>query len=132
MAGEVDLMIDQPSGVLQGLMQSGKVRAVAVMQPNRHPLTADVKSATEFGLALETPLRGWQGIAVRTGTPQAIIQKLSASLAAAVASPDFKKKMEQLQLELITSTSPDAFQKHYLSELARWGAFIKKHKITAQ
>ena len=132
MAGEVDLMIDQPSGVLQGLMQSGKLRAVAVMQSSRHPLTANVKSAPEFGLTLETPLRGWQGLGVRTGTPPTVVQKLSASLAAAAASPAFKKKMEQLDLELITTTSPEAFQKLYLTELARWGAFIKKHKITAQ
>lgn len=132
MAGEVDLMIDQPSGVLQGLMQSGKLRAVAVMQSSRHPLTANVKSAPEFGLTLETPLRGWQGLGVRTGTPHAVVQKLSASLAVAAASPAFKKKMEQLDLELISTTSPEAFQKLYLSELARWGAFIKKHKITAQ
>ena len=132
MAGEVDLMIDQPSGVLQGLMQSGKLRAVAVMQSARHPLTPNVQSAPEFGLTLETPLRGWQGLGVRTGTPPAVVQKLSASLAVAAASPVFKKKMEQLDLELIATTSPDAFQKLYLNELARWGAFIKKHKITAQ
>ncbi|MBC7709299.1 MAG: tripartite tricarboxylate transporter substrate binding protein [Rhizobacter sp.] len=132
MAGEIDAMFDQPSGVLQGLLQSGKLRAVAVMQSSRHPLTPNVKSAPEFGLTLETPLRGWQGLAVRTGTPPAVVQKLSAAIAAAVASPAFKKKMEQLDLELITTTSPEAFQKLYLSELTRWGAFIKKHKITAQ
>ena len=83
-------------------------------------------------MTLETPLRGWQGLAVRTGTPPAVVQKLSAAIASAVASPAFKKKMEQLDLELITTTSPEAFQKLYLNELARWGAFIKKHKITAQ
>lgn len=132
MAGEVDVMIDQPSGVLQGLTQSGKIRAVSVMQATRHPLTPEVKSAPEFGLTLETPLRGWQGLAVRTGTPPAVVQKISASIATAVASPAFKKKMEQLDLELIASTSPEAFQKLYLGEFARWGAFIKKHKITAQ
>lgn len=132
MAGEVDMMIDQPSGVLQGLMQSGKLRAVAVMQSSRHPLTPNVKSAPEFGLMLETPLRGWQGLGVRTSTPPAVVQKLSASLAAAAAAPAFKKKMEQLDLELISTTSPEAFQKLYLTELARWGTFIKKNKITAQ
>ncbi len=131
-AGETDVMFDQPSGVLQGLVQSGKIRAVAVMQNTRHPLTAEVKSAPEFGLTLETPLRGWQGLAVRSGTPPAIVQKISASLAAAVASPAFKSKMEQLDLELISSTSPESFQQFYMAEVSRWGAFIKKHKITNQ
>ena len=131
-AGEIDLMLDQPSGVLQGLVQAGKIRAVAVMQGTRHPLTPNVKSASDLGLKLETPLRGWQGLAVRSGTPPAVIQKISASIAAAVASPAFKKKMEQLDLELVTASSPESFQKLYLSELSHWGTFIKKHKITNQ
>lgn len=131
-AGETDLMFDQPSGVMQGLIQAGKIRPVAVMQNTRHPLTPSVKSAPEFGVQLETPLRGWQGLAVRSGTPPVVIQKISASIASAVMSPAFKKKLEQLDLELVTNSSPESFQNLYLSELSHWGMFIKKNKITSQ
>ena len=130
--GEIDMMFDQASGVMQGLVKSGRLRIVSIMQDKRVVAISEVKSAPEFGLSLEVPLRGWQGIAVRSGTPPAVVQKLSAAIAAAVASPGFKTKIDQLGLELVTSSSPEVFQKFYLSELDRWGKFIRKNQITVQ
>lgn len=130
--GEIDMMFDQASGVMQGLVKSGRLRIVSIMQGNRVTAISDVKSAPEFGLTLEVPLRGWQGIAVRSGTPPVVVQKLATAIAAAVASPGFKAKIDQLGLELVTNSSPEAFQKFYLSELEHWGKFIRKNQITVQ
>ena len=130
--GEIDMMFDQASGVMQGLVKSGRLRIVSIMQDKRVVAISEVKSAPEFGLSLEVPLRGWQGIAVRSGTPPAIVQKLSAAIAAAVAAPGFKTKIDQLGLELVTNSSPEVFQKFYLSELDHWGKFIRKNQITVQ
>ena len=102
------------------------------MQGDRVAAISEVKSAPEFGLSLEVPLRGWQGIAVRVGTPPAVVQRLSSAIAAAVASPGFKTKIDQLGLELVTNSSPEAFQKFYLAELDHWGRFIRKNQITVQ
>ena len=130
--GEIDMMFDQASGVMQGLVKSGRLRIVSIMQDNRVAAIADIKSAPEFGLSLEVPLRGWQGIAVRSGTPPAVVQKLATSIAAAVAAPAFKAKIDQLGLELVTNSTPDTFQKFYLAELDHWGKFIRKNQITTQ
>jgi len=130
--GDVDLVFDQQSGVMQGLIQGGKIRVVAVMQDKRVGALPEVKTAAEFGLKLEAPLQGWQGLAVRSGTPPAVVQKLTASWNAAVSASSVKARAEQLGIELETGKSPEAFQKHYLAELDRWGAFIKKHQITAE
>jgi tripartite-type tricarboxylate transporter receptor subunit TctC len=128
--GEIDAMFDQSSGAMQGLIQSGKIRVAAVMQDKRVSAYPDVRNASEFGLQLEMPLRGWQGIAVRAGTPAAVVDRLHVAVAAAVASNRFKARLDQLGMELVTGSSPDAFQKHYLAELNRWGLFIKRHQIT--
>ncbi len=130
--GEIDMMFDQASGVLQGLVKSGRLRIVSIMQGNRVAAISDIKSAPEFGLTLEVPLRGWQGIAVRSGTPPAVVQKLSMAIAAAVAAPGFKAKIDQLGLELVSNSTPEVFQNFYLAELEHWGRFIKKNQITAQ
>jgi len=130
--GEMDLMFDQMSGVMLGLMQAKKVRVIAVMQNQRVASIPNVKSAAEFGLTLESPLRGWQGIAVRSGTPAPVLQKLTAAWGTAVRSPSVISRAEQLGIELDTGRSPEAFQKHYLAELERWGAFIKKNHITSE
>lgn len=129
-AGEVNLVFDQPSTVLQAHLASGKLRAIAIMQNTRFSLTPEVKTAKEIGLNLDVPLRGWHGLAVRAGTPSAVVQTLSEALAMAVKSPAFAKDIQRLGLELVTHTSPEQFQKLYLSELAYWGKFIQKHRIT--
>lgn len=130
--GEIDMMFDQPSGVMQGLLSGGKIRALSVIQEQRSSSLPDVKSAPEIGLNMEKPLRGWHGIAVRTGTPPAVLQKLNVALTAAVNSTAFKTKVDQLGLDLIAGSTPDIFQKYYLAEYDRWGQFIKKHKITSE
>jgi tripartite-type tricarboxylate transporter receptor subunit TctC len=130
--GEIDMFFDQPSGALNGFIKTGKLRAVLVMQNQRCAQMPNIKSAAESGLPIEAPLRGWQGLALRSGTPEPIVNKLSASMAGAVASPAFQKLLQQLDLEPIRGATPDAAQKHYLAELSRWGQFIKKYGITSQ
>jgi len=131
-AGDVDLVFDQQSGVMQGLIQGGKVRVVAVMQSKRVSSLPDVKTASEFGLTLDGPLQGWQGLAVRSTTPAPVVQKLTTAWNTAANSAVVKSSAEQLGIELATDLSPQAVQQHYLAELNRWGAFIKKYQITAQ
>lgn len=131
-SGEVDLMFDQMSGSMQGLIQAGKVRIVAVMQNKRVTSLPNVKTAAEFGIPLDSPLQGWQGIAVRSGTPPATVQKLRTAFLSAVNTPAIKAKADQLGLDLDTAKSTEEFQRFYLAELERWGTFIKKHHITAQ
>lgn len=131
-SGDVDVMFDQMSGAMLGLIQAGKVRVVAVMQNTRMTTLPHVKSAAEFGLVLDAPLQGWTGLAVYSGTPAPVVQKLRAAWMTAVDSAAVKAKVDQLGIDLDTRKSPEDFQRFYLGELARWGAFIKKNQITAQ
>jgi tripartite-type tricarboxylate transporter receptor subunit TctC len=50
----------------------------------------------------------------------------------AVDSAAVKAKVDQLGIDLDTRKSPEEFQRFYLGELERWGAFIKKNQITTQ
>lgn len=130
--GEIDLMFDQSSSVMQGLIDAKKIRIVSVMQEKPASSMPGVKSAADIGLPLEVELRGWQGIAVRSGTPAPIVGQLNSAIAAAVASPAFKARVAQFGMELISDSTPESFQKYYLGELDRWGAFVKKYQIKAE
>lgn len=130
--GEIDLVFDQASGAMQGLIDAKKIRVISVMQEKQAAAMPTTKSATDIGLPLEVELRGWQGIAVKSGTPVAVVNRLNTALAAVTASPAFKSKIDKLGMDLVTQSSPEAFQKHYLTELDRWGAFIAKYQIKAQ
>jgi len=58
-------------------------------------------------------------------TPRAVIDKLNASIAAALAAPDIAKRFSDMGLVTKAST-PEAFSQHLQSEIARWRALLKK------
>ena len=132
MAGDIDLMFDLMSGTLKGMVDGARVRAITVMQEKRVPALPEVKSAEELGLPATTFIRSWQGIAVRSGTSPATVAKLHHAVLAAAATPAFKAAIDQLGSTVVTSATPDDFQKYYLAELARWGALIKAANIKAE
>jgi len=130
LGGEVDLMFDLMSGGLKQMVDSGRMRAMAVMQEKRIAALPKVKSAAELGLSPEVFIRSWQGIAVKTGTPKDVVAKLHKAVVAAANSPSFTSRIgDQLGYTVVTSTTPDDFQKLYLAELARWGTLIKTANI---
>lgn len=130
LAGEIDVMFDLMSGGLKQMVDSGRMRAVAVMQDKRVAALPQVRSAAELGLAPETFIRSWQGIAVKAGTPPEVLAKLHKAVVAAAASPSFTGRVgDQLGYTVVTSKTPDEFQKHYLAELGRWGSLIKAANI---
>ena len=131
-AGEVDLVFDQASGAMQGLLDAKKIRVVNIMQETQAAAMPGIKSAKDIGLPLEVELRGWQGIAVRSGTPDAIVRRLDAAVAAAIASPTFKARIDSLGMDLVTQAGPREFQRLYMAEFDRWGKFISTYSIKAE
>src|SRR3982750_3038350 len=71
------------------LVKEGKVRALAVTGPKRSPIFPDLPTIAEAGLpGYEAVLH--YGIVAPAGTPQPIIDKLSAAMTAALAEPDVR------------------------------------------
>lgn len=131
MAGQVSIMFDLMSGSLKSLVESGKVQPLAVMQPERVKSLPNVKSAAELGLPASTHIRSWQGIAVRSGTPPAVVARLHEAVVKAASSPAFKARAEGLGSDVVTS-SPAEFQSYYVTELNRWQALIKAANIKVE
>lgn len=131
MSGEVDVMFDLGSGTLKSYIDSGKVRPLAVMQATA---VSGVKAppAPAAGLPRETYIRSWQGLAVKAGTPPAVIDKLHAALNAAMRQPAVQARAQAMGMEPTTSATPADFHKLYLDELARWSTFIKAANIKPQ
>ena len=131
-AGEVDIIYDLGSGSLKSFLEAGTIRPLAVMQEARSKALPDVKSAKEMGLPPDTYIRSWQGIAVRGGTSQAIIDKLHKAVVAAADTPAFRARAWQLASDVVTSKSPAEFQRFHDAELERWTQVIKDAGIKAQ
>lgn len=130
--GQTEIMFDFASGAMRAMIDSGKVVPIAVMQRDRIPNLPGVKSAADWKLPASTHIRSWQGIAIKAGTPPAVVQRLHEAVVAATRSEGFRTKMAQMGSDVISSGKPEDFQTFYLRELNRWGTLIKAAKITAE
>ncbi len=106
-------------GNFTGLLESGKVKALAISTPQRSPLLPDVPTLAEAGLP-GYPGQGWWGLAAPRGTPPAIIERLSSEFGKLFSEPKFKAFLDK-QAVASAPTTPDGF-----------AAFLKQDRKAAE
>jgi tripartite-type tricarboxylate transporter receptor subunit TctC len=104
-AGEVQ-MTRFGVGNFRGVMDAGKVRALAISADARSKLMPDVPTFKEAGL--DYPGQGWWGLAAPKGTPGPMIDKVHAAFAAVFNDPKFVAYLEQ-QSVVSAITTPAEF-----------------------
>jgi tripartite-type tricarboxylate transporter receptor subunit TctC len=117
-AGELQ-MGNMGLGNFMPLLDSGKIKLVAVGAPKRLPSVADVATFAEAGLG-DYQGRGWWGLAAPAGTPRAIIDKLNAELVKLFGEPKFTAFLDK-QLVIPAPTTPEEF-----------AAFVKQDRQRAE
>jgi tripartite-type tricarboxylate transporter receptor subunit TctC len=128
-AGEVQLVADPGTTSLPHL-QSGRLRAIAIAGPDRHPQLPDVPTTVEAGYPkLQAPF--WLGVVAPAGTPRAIIDKLNAAFRDALSQPETRARLAAVGAEIKIGT-PEDFGSMLAMELARWSAVVKAANITAE
>jgi tripartite-type tricarboxylate transporter receptor subunit TctC len=98
LGGKIDAATVGVSEVLSGV-KSGKLRALAVLADERSPQFPDVPTAAEAGL--DAVITAWGGFGAPKGTPQEVVDKLSAAFEEAISSESFKQAMESQGVEAL-------------------------------
>ena len=126
--GQVDVMFATASAV-GSLVESGKLRALAVTTPTRSttPLLAKLPTVAESGVPGYSA-GSWYGYFAPAGTPPAVINKLNASIKKGTQTSAFKARVESEGL-IIKAGSPEEFAKFVKAEELRWKAVIKDANI---
>ncbi len=128
-SGQVDMeVLAAPAALAQ--IQAGRVRALAVLSPQRLPDLPNVPTAREQGFQ-NFDISVWYGVLAPTGTPRDIINRLNAELIKAVSAPDMKPRMALAGVEPLTST-PEEFGNFIRSEAARFDKVIKEAGIKGE
>jgi tripartite-type tricarboxylate transporter receptor subunit TctC len=126
---EVDMVVIGLPTSLQHI-QSGKVRALAVLSERRMPELPDVPTAKEAGIDhFETST--WYGLLASGGTPRDIINRWNAEWLKIVAMPDTRDKMQKVGFEPLTST-PEQFAEFIKKETMRYGRVIKEANLSIE
>lgn len=128
-----DLMSNQVQALITSVptalphIKSGKLKALLVTGAERNALLPDTPSAKEAGLP-KLDIDYWVGIGAPAGTPNAVVQKLSKDINAALAQPEAKKKIAEMGLTIVANTPAQASQ-FVSSEIQRWTTVIKQSGI---
>jgi tripartite-type tricarboxylate transporter receptor subunit TctC len=122
LGGRTEMMFaDIP--VLLPHVQAGKLRALAVGSAQRVAMLPDVPTTAEKGLpAVEA--ENWYGIVAPAGTPKPVLDKLHATIVAALRSPEVKQKLEPIGAILVGNT-PEQFTAYIQSEEKKWAEVVR-------
>jgi tripartite-type tricarboxylate transporter receptor subunit TctC len=106
-------------GNFLGLIQGGKVKALAVSADKRSPLLPEVPTLAEAGLN-GYPGQGWWGLAAPKGTPKAIVDKVNDAFVKLYSEPKF---IDYLNHQAVVA-APDS--------PAEFAAFLKEDRKAAE
>jgi tripartite-type tricarboxylate transporter receptor subunit TctC len=126
LAGQIDCAFADTSSA-QGLLQDGKLRALAVTSAKRVETMPDIPTIAESGLP-GYELSAWVGVYVRAKTPPEIIARLNALVTGFVTSAETKKYMATIGAAPFPLTPPElaAFQE---ADTRRWAEIVATAKI---
>jgi tripartite-type tricarboxylate transporter receptor subunit TctC len=126
-ASDVVSVVFGGQGAAWSLVQSGKVRALALTgskRSSRHPDTPTIAEAGVPGYELSD----WVAMLAPAGTPQAIVDKLNAEMKKALADPDTLQKFALQDLEP-AGTSPQELAAFIEAEQKKWATVAQKGNI---
>jgi len=129
MGNQVELLMFAAAAAVP-LVQSGKVKAIAVSGTRRASVMPQVPTMAEAGFP-QFNSGAWMGLLAPAGTPPAVIQRLNAEVAKALKDPELIKRLGAQAIELSHST-PDEFGAFVRSEHDKWGKLIKDAKLNIQ
>jgi tripartite-type tricarboxylate transporter receptor subunit TctC len=110
-------------------VQTGSIRIIGAISDGRSKYFPDVPTMAEQGFA-EAQVTPWFGVVVPTGTPQAIVERISKTLETALATADVREKLDLAGCEP-RSAPLQTFSDIIKDDVALWAKVVKEAGITA-
>jgi tripartite-type tricarboxylate transporter receptor subunit TctC len=129
MSGHVQLLMSTLLPPLPHL-KTGRLRALGVTSTKRVSSLPEVPTVAEGGVA-GYEVVGWYAIAAPVGTPQTIVAKLQADIAAILHAPEMRGKLAAEGAEVVGS-KPEEFGAFLKSEIDKWSKVVKVAQIPLQ
>jgi tripartite-type tricarboxylate transporter receptor subunit TctC len=124
--GQVDMMFDTAASAMPHV-RSGKLRALAIATPKRHPDFPDLPTFAEQGMPAYS-INSWYSLHAPAGTPREIVQRLHAEVVEVLRTPDVVERLKTLNADP-GGMPPAEFDAFVRSELERYTQVIRKAGI---
>ena len=130
-AGHVPMTITSVQAV-KGLVESGKIKALAVTSPARSPAMPDVPTMKEAGVApADVELRFWFSIFGPKGLPEPVKARLSQAIMKVMMNPKVAERLAKLDITPDVISGP-AMHAKLVGEIKNWTRFIDSKGIKAE
>jgi len=111
-----------------GPVREGRIRALAVMTPQRSPALPAVPSIAEAGLP-EAQVDTWSGIVAPKGTPRRLVEQLHGDIVRGLRNPGLRELFQRQGAESTPESTPDGFTRMMQGEYVRYQALIREGGI---
>ena len=129
LAGQVDLYTAN-IGSLQGIIDGGKVRPIAVTAKKRWAPLPDVPTLEELGIK-DADSDTFQAVYLVAGTPQPIVDRLVKELTVILVKAETKEKFDKIGLPVVAE-GPEVFRKRIAREVPMFKEIIDKAGLKIQ
>ncbi len=127
LAGQIDFMFDSATTIPH--IKAGKLKALAVVGPNRLAALPELKVLSAHGVNGMEIASGWHGLFAPAGTPPEIVARLNAEMLKVLAAPKIKERISALGAEPASSSSEE-LSKLLARDIERLGPIVKRTGAT--
>lgn len=127
LGSEVDFIVVAPTAALPQV-KAGKMRALATSGATRWSGLPDVKTVAEQGLA-QFEVRSWTALLAPAGTPQPVIDRLTAQVGTALQDATLRTKLAEATGGDVHASSGKEIQATIEGDLKRWAQLVKEAHI---
>ncbi len=119
-----------PVHIAQGFVNAGKLNALAVGSPKRHPVAPSVATFGEMGIKdIEVDL--WYAFFAPGKTAQPVVNRLNTEISAILKLPEISDLLKRAGMDASASTT-DELAQLVNKDYPRWGEVIRRNGITAE
>lgn len=124
--GQVQFTFDS---LVQSLpyIQSGQLKALAVLGAKRSPLLPNVPTVAESGVP-GYEVTNWFGLVAPANTPKNVVAKLHVDVSKALQQPELRSQLEKMGADVVNNT-PEQFAAQIRVDSAKWAKIITEANI---
>jgi tripartite-type tricarboxylate transporter receptor subunit TctC len=129
LSGRVQLMFASGT-VAAPLVKEGKLRALAMLLPQRSPLLPEVPTVAEAGMP-QLSIVVWTGLFGPSRMPADLVDRLAGEVRAVLARPDVREQLLKQSLDPVSS-SPAELASYLKEQLVDWGKAAREAGMTPE
>ncbi len=112
------------------LIQSGKMKAIAVSGTSRIPQLPEVKTMSEQGVKFD--LNAWYGMFAPAGTPASIVNSINREINKMITTPEIAAKWRTtVGFNELPVKTPEQFAETVRTDIRDWGNIVRAGNIKA-